>query len=370
MNEHVGGFTDETPHGPRPVGRQSIRHPTVRDVFTWPGFAVTLVAGAEHLDRPIRVAQATELVDPTNYLRRDALIMTVGHELVDDATCARFVENLIASGASAIALAVGVEGHTPPPGLAPAAERAGIALFEVPPTLPFVSFSEKLFQLAEHRSERERRRREDGRMLDYVRRGYASAQIFQNRFPEVPGAQYAVLCVPVETSALVEGVIIEGWIDDVTVVVADEIFVRGFEQAASDAVYGLGSPVPQRELARSIKEAMATFTLSTRRGAGVGPRDLSTFGGLVERLTSEQLAPFRAQLADPLQRYDARRGRSLWPTLRAFIQTGASVSATADLLDVHENSVRNRLSRVHELTGLDPMTLDGQFALAVAVHAT
>lgn len=350
------------------IGRRGLRGPVVRDVFDWPGFDVELVTGEDALDRPIRVAHATDLVDPRKFLRGDELIMTVGSELVDDAACERFVRNVVESGAAAIALAVGVDGHEPPAGLAPAAGRAGIAMFTVPPTLPFVAFTEKLQELADERGELERVRHEDGRMLDYVRRGYASAQIFRSRFPQVSGAKYVALCLPAYTSAEVEGVIVEGWIDDVTIVVVDELFVRGFAERAAETVYGIGSPVPQRDLARTVKEAMATFSMSARRGVGAGPRDLSTFTGLVDRLTPEQLAPFRDNIVDPLCRYDARYGRALWPTLRAYIESGASVSTTADRLRVHANSVRNRLARVHEITGLDPAIVEDRFALAVAVR--
>uniref|UniRef100_UPI000A88F529 PucR family transcriptional regulator n=1 Tax=Nocardia lijiangensis TaxID=299618 RepID=UPI000A88F529 len=41
-------------------------------------------------------------------------------------------------------------------------------------------------------------------------------------------------------------------------------------------------------------------------------------------------------------------------TLETFVDTGFNQLATARLLMVHRNTVTYRLSRVHELTGLDP----------------
>ncbi|MDT2004046.1 PucR family transcriptional regulator [Rhodococcus opacus] len=40
-------------------------------------------------------------------------------------------------------------------------------------------------------------------------------------------------------------------------------------------------------------------------------------------------------------------------TLQEFFESGRSVRETAVRLDVHENTVRHRLGRVHDLTGLD-----------------
>lgn len=342
----------------------------MREILTWPGFDVELMTGPNGLDRPIRVAHATELVDPSRFLRGDELIMTVGSELRGAADCRRFVANLVRSRAAGIALAIGVEGHHPPKDLAPAAEKMGLSLITVPPTLPFVQFIEKFQELADKRHEYERLRREDGRMLDYIRRGYASPQIFRERFPEMRGAQYCAVCVPADTDIELDGVIIEGWLDDRTVFIADELFVRDFTERSTLSVFGVGSPVSLASLARTLKEAAATLALSSRRGEGAGPRDLSTLSGLVERLSAEQFAPFQDHVVQPLLEYDARHGRGLWPTLVAYFTSDASISETAERLGIHANSVRYRLSRVTELTGLDPHSLDGQFALLLAVRGS
>ncbi len=342
------------------------------DILGWSGFDVTLVTGDEDLDRPIRVAHATELEDPSRFLRGGELIMTVGSELHQSGASDRFVSNLLRSGAAGVLLAVGVAGHAPPPELPAAAARAGLPLMTVPPTLPFVRFTEKFQELADKRTEHARLRREDGRMLDYVRRGYASPYIFRERFPDISGALFSALCVPANTELEVqlEGVIVEGWLDEMTLFLADDVFVRDFAETSTMDTFGVGSPVPLGTLSRTIKEAIAALALSMRRGTGAGPRNLSTLSGLVERLSSEQFAPFQDNVVKPLREYDARHGRSLWHTLVAYIEAGASLGITAERLGVHANSVRNRLGRITEITGLDPDKLEDQLALAVAVRGT
>lgn len=150
--------------------------------------------------------------------------------------------------------------------------------------------------------------------------------------------------------------------------IAEDIFIREFAELSSLRVYGVGSPVLPSNLARTVKEALAALALSARRGQAAGPRDLSTMNGLIERLSTEQFRPFNDHIIQPLKQYDAKHGRSLWPTLTAYVEADASVAATAETLGIHANSVRNRLTRIADLTGLDPHSLDGQFSLLLAVR--
>lgn len=74
------------------------------------------------------------------------------------------------------------------------------------------------------------------------------------------------------------------------------------------------------------------------------------------------------QLLGPLLADDDVQ-RLLLDTLRQFIAANASVRRSAELLNVHENTVRYRMSRISELTGIDVEQLDDllevRFALQV-----
>lgn len=360
-------MTPETFHR---VGQPAMPRARMRDVLEWQEFDVELAAGASGLDRLIRVPHATELEDPQQFLRGGELIMTVGSELTDAASCERFVANLMRSSVAGLALAVGVRGHQPPPWLAPAAERAGLAVITVPPSVPFVQFTEKFQQLADERQDYERRRREVGRILDYIRRGFASAQVFREEFPEDPQARFRALCLPQDAVAEIGGVVLEGWIDEMTVVVAEDVYLHDVAESEGLQVCGLGSAVTPQNLARTLKEGIAALALSARRGEAAGPRDLSTLNGLLERLSPEQFRPFSDHIIRPLLQYDAKHDRALWATLSAYVESGASVAATAASLGIHANSVRNRLARISELTGLDPHSLEDQLSLVLAVRGS
>jgi DNA-binding PucR family transcriptional regulator len=63
---------------------------------------------------------------------------------------------------------------------------------------------------------------------------------------------------------------------------------------------------------------------------------------------------------------DARTGSEHTVTLQAFERSGGSIKDTAKALGLHANTVRYRLARITEITGLglaDPDTV-----LAVALH--
>jgi DNA-binding PucR family transcriptional regulator len=56
-----------------------------------------------------------------------------------------------------------------------------------------------------------------------------------------------------------------------------------------------------------------------------------------------------ARLAD----YDRRRATSLLATLEEYLRRHGNISATAEALYVHPNTLRQRLRRIHELSDID-----------------
>jgi PucR C-terminal helix-turn-helix domain/GGDEF-like domain len=75
----------------------------------------------------------------------------------------------------------------------------------------------------------------------------------------------------------------------------------------------------------------------------------------------------RAQLLAEVYEPLLRGGSALLDTVVTYLEQGHSLEATARLLFVHPNTVRYRLRRVSELTGLVPGDGRGGFALWVAV---
>lgn len=132
---------------------------------------------------------------------------------------------------------------------------------------------------------------------------------------------------------------------------------------------GHGSTVPLIEVARSISEARACLEIAGRTGEVVGPRNLTSLVGLLEQQPWERLTPFVDQLLRPLQEHDRRHGTQLLDTLRAFLRHDGGLQATAHAQYLHVNTVRNRLGRIAQLTGRDPLSFDGRAALDIAMWA-
>jgi hypothetical protein len=96
------------------------------------------------------------------------------------------------------------------------------------------------------------------------------------------------------------------------------------------------------------------------------PRPVEADDLLAERaLEGDQQA--RAQLLEEVYEPLVRGGSALLDTVMTYLEQGNSLEATAKLLFVHANTVRYRLRRVSELTGLVPGDGRDGFALWLAV---
>lgn len=76
----------------------------------------------------------------------------------------------------------------------------------------------------------------------------------------------------------------------------------------------------------------------------------------------EQLDAFLRDVLGGLLDSEDPKKASLLETVACYFRTGSSTGRTAAALDIHENSVRNRLARAGELTGLD-LVGDGEARL-------
>ena len=96
------------------------------------------------------------------------------------------------------------------------------------------------------------------------------------------------------------------------------------------------------------------------------PRPVLAADLLPERaLDGDELA--RAELIETVYEPLLRGGSALLDTVMTYLELGNSLEATARLLFVHPNTVRYRLRRVSELTGVVPGNGRGGFSLWVAV---
>ncbi|HEV3128863.1 MAG TPA: PucR family transcriptional regulator ligand-binding domain-containing protein, partial [Solirubrobacteraceae bacterium] len=123
-----------------------------------------------------------------------------------------------------------------------------------------------------------------------------------------------------------------------------------------------GVAAAQREVV-SVMESLARFK---RWGQVVAVPELG-LTGLLAAVADERLIDYAQRLLGPLVEHDRARNGSLVSTLRAYLETGEQQEA-AKRLRVHPNTLRYRLDRIREISGVDLEDSETRLNLAVALR--
>jgi PucR family transcriptional regulator, purine catabolism regulatory protein len=123
-----------------------------------------------------------------------------------------------------------------------------------------------------------------------------------------------------------------------------------------------GLAAAQREVI-SVMDSLARFK---RWGQVVAVPELG-LTGLLAAVTDERLVDYTRRHLGPLVEHDAARKGSLVPTLRAYLETGEQQEA-AKRLRVHPNTLRYRLDRIREISGVDLEDPETRLNMAVALR--
>ena len=82
-----------------------------------------------------------------------------------------------------------------------------------------------------------------------------------------------------------------------------------------------------------------------------------------------ELERFYAETLEPLVAYDEQYETDLVQTVDSFLDCDGNVAQTAQRLFTHRHTVRYRLERVRELSGLDVGSSDGREKLSLGLKA-
>ncbi len=113
----------------------------------------------------------------------------------------------------------------------------------------------------------------------------------------------------------------------------------------------------------SVMESLARF----RRWSQVVAVPELGLTGLLAAVTDERLVDYSHRHLGPLIAHDSTRKGSLVATLRAYLETGEQQQA-AQRLRVHPNTLRYRLDRIREISGVDLEDPETRLNLAVALR--
>lgn len=115
----------------------------LRDVLDKPGLRLRLLAGAQHVDRPVRRVYTTDLLDPGRYLSGGELVLTglMWRRTPEDSET--FVAALAAAEVCALGAGDAALGSVPAD-LVDACHRHALPLFEVPVEVSFRTITEEV----------------------------------------------------------------------------------------------------------------------------------------------------------------------------------------------------------------------------------
>ncbi|MFF6954019.1 PucR family transcriptional regulator [Streptomyces iakyrus] len=117
--------------------------PTLASLVHHSALKLTVRAGEDRLDVPVRWAHPSELADPVPYMEGGELLLITALKLdaEDPEAMRRYVRRLAGAGVAGLGFAVGVNYEEIPAALVEAAEKEGLPLLEVPRRTPFLAIS-------------------------------------------------------------------------------------------------------------------------------------------------------------------------------------------------------------------------------------
>ncbi|MET9968096.1 PucR family transcriptional regulator [Streptomyces sp. NPDC006356] len=117
--------------------------PTLASLVHHSALKLTVRAGEDRLDVPVRWAHVSELADPVPYMEGGELLLITALKLdaENPEAMRRYVRRLVGAGVVGLGFAVGVNYEEIPKALVEAADAEGLPLLEVPRRTPFLAIS-------------------------------------------------------------------------------------------------------------------------------------------------------------------------------------------------------------------------------------
>jgi hypothetical protein len=334
------------------------------------------VGSVRHQNSVVTWAHATELLNPTTYLRGGELVCTVGTALADASSYRQFVDAVQSSRAVGICFGVGDVHAQVPELLVRECASRDVPLLAAAFGAPFLAINEYLVQRRTAQESLAQMRERTGQLLMLVADRLASPRSLEPALAEVGLAFDSLVfsiwpagaCRRLEASADARGTLLAETPQLDLAIAADFTVIRNLAEGVG-VVCGYSSEVALGDAVRGIGEARAAFEIARQGNQSVGPESLTSLDGLLLQQPQRRLQPFVDQLIRPLLEHDRERNTHLLATLRTFLDNDGSLVLTARTEFLHVNTVRHRLERIAEITGKNPSVFSDRTALAIALWA-
>jgi purine catabolism regulator len=345
-----------------------------------------LVCGQRHGATHVRWVHATELEDPTPWLKGGELLLTTGMQLTNAASQRAMIERLAENQIVGLGFGTGFAHKRLPAALVSAARKRDFPLFEVPYELPFIAITERAFaRLLDERYELLQRNMA-GDVLAEALTGHLYPEDVQARLlPFGIGSHVAVLAFrPPDASlaaAVAEHVLARERVPGL-VAIRGGLLCAVVDAGATQRERDAFSPV---ELARAVRtELVARFGELDAAASRVGPaqglrmsfhearcaleavrlrngqapevacyEDLGAFQLLLSLQDDEALSSYCRSVLGPLEGGEGDYGDELARSLDLYIEHNGHWEKAANALFCHRHTLRYRIRRIEQLTGRD-----------------
>jgi DNA-binding PucR family transcriptional regulator len=134
------------------------------------------------------------------------------------------------------------------------------------------------------------------------------------------------------------------------------------------AAAGAGGAEGTRASHRDALRALNILLALGRAGSWATIADLGLFGQMLGLSGQSDLRAFLDRTLGAIKAYDSRRGAELLPTLEVFLTEGGHHANTARVLEIHINTLYQRLDRLDQVLGEGWRESDRRLELNVAVR--
>jgi sugar diacid utilization regulator len=157
---------------------------------------------------------------------------------------------------------------------------------------------------------------------------------------------------------------------------AAEAVLRELQAGLAGHTFAVGRSRPALdalELPRAGNEALlaANVAVSEPEAPVLAFEETGAYRLLLSAMSEDpaELQRFYAETVEPLVAYDEQYETDLVQTVEAFLDNDGNVAGTASKLFTHRHTIRYRLERVRELSGLDVGSTDGREKLSLGLKA-
>lgn len=348
------------------------------ELLAEPELHVDMLTPADDLDRPIRYVYPTELADPSQYLSGAELILSVGVPVVGQSAdvIRRYVTTLTDRNVAALLIGLGDVFDDPPPILVDACRDHDLPLLVQRAAVPF----RRIVDWAESRRAADRDADARERELGAILRWFIAGTLGVGPV-EAALTRYGLSATPVvvcaftadvhnDVHALVDrhsGAV--ATFDDRIIALCPQTEEFSADLAGSALVCGVAIGADAQSMAYAIPEALEALHEAIRWRRTVHIDEIATLDGLLATVPKVRLVPFVHRLIVPLVDHDKGNSSYLVASLEAFLAPGNDISTAANQLYVHVNTLRNRLAKIAELTGANPLDENDRINFRIALWA-